>query len=103
MGRLMTIKQQDQEFINEMVEVLDESIRRLTAQEQYLLTRIGADRVAELREYWQKQLAATDEEAFRLAMDHDDKKLTWIWLRLKSVHASRAKAGQTLMKNHTLN
>ena len=95
----MSIKQDDQVFIGEVIVVLDETIRRLVTEEEYLTGKLGDERVAELREFWQKELPATDEEAFRLAMDHEDKKLTWVWLRLKRVHASRAKAGQALMKN----
>ncbi len=97
----MSIRQEDQVFIGEMVVVLDETIRRLVAQEEELFNKLGQERVTELREYWQKELLPEDEEAFRLAMDHVDKKLTWIWLRLERIYASRAKAGQTLMKNHT--
>jgi len=97
----MGIKLEDQVFIGEMIKELDETIHRLVAEEQRLSLRLGDERIAELREYWQKELPAGDEEAFRLAMDHDDKKMTWIWLRLKRVHQSRAQAGQALMRNHT--
>lgn len=97
----MGMKQEDQEFIGEMIRELDETIRRLVAEEQRLVGRLGEERVAELREFWQKELPPTEEESFKLAMDHEDKKLTWIWFRLERVHHSRAKAGQALMKNHT--
>lgn len=86
----------------EMIRTLDESIQKLVAQEQRLSAHLGDERVAELRDYWLKNLPAGEEESFRLAMDHDDKKLTWIWLRLKRIHHSRARAGQTLMKNQIL-
>jgi len=97
----MRITQEDHIFIDEMAKELDESIRRLVAEEQKLSAKLGDNRVSELREYWQKELPASEEEAFKLAMDHDDKKLTWIWLRLKRVHQTRAKAGRALMQNHT--
>ena len=97
----MGMKPEDQEFIGEMIRELDETIRRLVAEEQRLVTRLGDERVAELREYWHKELPPAEEESFKLAMDHEDKKLTWIWFRLQRVHHSRAKAGQTLMKNQT--
>ncbi|MDD4913952.1 MAG: hypothetical protein PHW13_02785 [Methylococcales bacterium] len=97
----MAITQDDQDFISEMIRELDESIRRLVAEEQRLSARLGAERVSELWEFWQKELPSADEERFKLAMDHEDKKLTWIWLRLKRIHQSRAKAGQALMKNNT--
>lgn len=95
----MRLNQDDQVFISEMVKQLDESIRRLQAEEKRLLSKIGKERTDELREYWQKELPATDEEAFRLAMDHEDKKLTWIWLRLKSIQTKRIQAGHALMKS----
>jgi hypothetical protein len=97
----MGMKPEDQEFIGEMIRELDETIRRLVAEEQRLATKLGEERVAELREYWQKELPPAEEETFKLSMDHEDKKLTWIWFRLKRVHYSRSKAGQALMKNHT--
>jgi hypothetical protein len=97
----MAIKLEDQLFIAEMVKQLDESIQRLSAEEMRLSAKLGEERVMELREYWQKELPAAEDEAFKLAMDHEDKKLTWIWLRLQRIHESRAKAGQALMKNQT--
>lgn len=95
------MKEEDQAFINEMVKELDASIRALMAEEQRLMERLGEERVAELLEYWQKQLPVDEEEAFKLALDHNDKKLIWIWLRLKRARISRASAGQALMKNRT--
>jgi hypothetical protein len=95
------MKTEDQEFITEMVRELDDSIRSLAAEEKRLMNRLGDERVAELKEYWQKKMPAEDEEAFRLALDHNDKKLTWIWFRLQRARQSRAKAGQALMKNNT--
>lgn len=95
------MKTEDQEFITEMIRELDDSIRSLAAEEKRLMNKLGDERVAELKEYWQKQMPAEDEESFRLALDHNDKKLTWVWFRLKRAHQSRAKAGQALMKNST--
>lgn len=95
------MKQDDQIFINEMVRELDASIRALIAEEQRLMAKLGEERVAELQEYWQKQLPAEEEEAFKLSLDHSDKKLTWIWLRLKRARQSRTMAGQALMKDRT--
>jgi hypothetical protein len=97
----MALTQDDQDFISQMVRELDESIRRLVAEEQRLTSKLGSERVSELWEYWRSELPSADEEQFKLAMDHEDKKLTWIWLRLKRIHQSRAKAGQALMKNNT--
>lgn len=95
------MKAEDQAFINEMVMELNDSIRGLAAEEQRLIAKLGEDRVAELLEYWQKRMPAEEEEAFKLALDHGDKKLTWIWLRLKRARESRARAGQALMKDKT--
>ncbi len=95
------MKSEDQAFINEMVKELDESIRRLAAEEKRLAQKLGEERVLELREYWLKQMPGEEEEAFKLALDHNDKKLTWIWFRLKRAHQARARAGQALMKNQT--
>lgn len=95
------MKSEDQAFINEMVMELEDSIRALTAEEGRLVAKLGDERVAELLEYWERRMPSEDEEAFRLALDHNDKKLTWVWLRLKRARLSRARAGQALMKNRT--
>jgi len=68
----------------------DDSILRLLAAEQRLSAKIGEKRVAELWRFWQKKLPANDELTFKQAMDHDDKKLTWLWFRLKRAYHSRA-------------
>ena len=93
------MKKEDQVFINEMVKELEESIRNLIEEEQKLIGKLGDERVAELREYWLKQLPTEEEEAFKMALDHNDKKLTWIWFRLKRAQQARVNAGQALMKN----
>jgi hypothetical protein len=93
------MKQEDLEFIYQMVKELDASIRALVVEEQRLKITIGDDRVAELLEYWRKELPKDEEELFKLTMDHNDKKLTWIWFRLKRAHQARANAGQALMKD----
>lgn len=95
------MKSEDQAFINEMVMELEDSIRALAAEEVRLVAKLGDERVAELLEYWERRMPPEDEEAFRLALDHNDKKLTWVWLRLKRARLSRARAGQALMKNRT--
>lgn len=95
------MKKDDQAFINEMVKGLDESIRDLAELERGLVDRLGDERVAELREYWLKQMQPEDEEAFKLSLDHNDKMLIWYWSRLKRAHQSRAQAGKALMKDDT--
>lgn len=95
------MRSEDQDFIIQMVKELEQSIRHLVAEERRLTDKLGHERVAELLEFWQKRMPAEEEEAFKLALDHNDKKLTWIWLRLKRARQSRAKAGQALMKDRT--
>ncbi|AEG00074.1 hypothetical protein [Methylomonas methanica] len=96
------MKADDQEFIENMVIELDESIRRLVEEERRLKLKLGEDRVAELREFWHKQMPESEEESFKRSMDHADRKLTWIWLRLSRLHQSRAKAGRELMKRNSI-
>ncbi|WP_150047556.1 hypothetical protein [Methylomonas rhizoryzae] len=95
------MKREDRAFINQMVRELEQSIRNLAAEEQRLVAKLGEARVAELLGYWQKRLPADEEEAFKLTLDHDDKKLTWIWFRLRRARQSRAQAGQALMRGGT--
>lgn len=92
----------DQEFIENMVIELDESIRRLVDEERRLKLKLGEERVAELCEFWHKQMPASEEESFKRSMDHADRKLTWIWLRLKRLHQTRANAGRELMKHNSI-
>ncbi len=96
------MKAEDQEFVENMILELDESIRRLVEEERRLKLKLGDDRVAELSEYWHKQMPESEEEAFKRAMDHADRKLTWIWLRLNRLHQSRANAGRVLMKYNSI-
>ncbi len=83
----------------EMASELDASIAKLIVEQNRLQDKLGDLRVDELREYWLKLLPSEEEEAFRLGMDHDDKKLVWVWLRLKVLFSSRAKAGHALMRD----
>jgi hypothetical protein len=95
------MKSEDQAFIREMARELDDSLRSLVDEERRLAAKLGDTRVTELQEYWQKQMPAEEEETFKLLLDHNDKKLIWVWLRLGRVRQSRAKAGQALMKDRT--
>lgn len=98
----MFMKAEDQEFVESMVIQLDESIRRLVDEERRLKLKLGEDRVAELSEYWHKQMPESEEESFKRSMDHADRKLTWIWLRLGRLHQTRANAGHVLMKQKSI-
>lgn len=88
----------DQHFYAEMIRKLDQSERRLTAEEHRLARHLGDLRVGALLRYWLKELPETEAEAFKQSLSHDDKKLTWIWFRLKRIYLSRAKATRELMK-----
>ncbi len=85
-----------------MVKQLDESIERLTQEEKSIRGYIAAERIEELQEYWLQEI---DEEAaaeLKLTFDHWDKMLIFNWARMQRAHDTRAKAGQTLMKQHDL-
>lgn len=92
------MKAEDQEFLQGMVTQLDESIRKLVDEERQVADKIGAARVDELREFWKQELAAEDEQFFKLTLDYWDKVLIRIWARSKRLHHTRAEVGQTFMK-----
>ncbi|MCX7093084.1 MAG: hypothetical protein NTY50_06510 [Methylobacter sp.] len=92
------MNQQDQEFLHEMVVQLNATIRQVAAEERALVYRIGAERVAELAEFWKKELSVEEELRLKNSFDHWDKQLIRIWARLKRAHHTRAEVGQTLMK-----
>lgn len=94
------MNQQDQEFLHEMVIQLDDTIRQVTAEEKALVYRIGNDRVAELAEFWKKELSVEEELLLKASFDHWDKQLIRTWARLKRAHHTRAEVGQTLMKTN---
>lgn len=88
----------DQAFLQDMATCLDETIKNLVLEERELSAKIGATRVAELREFWQQQLSADEETEFRRSLDYWDKILIYLWARSKRAHHSRAQVGQTFMK-----
>jgi len=92
------MRAEDQEFLRGMVTQLDESIRKLVDEERQVANKIGAARVDELREFWKQELAAEDEQFFKLTLDYWDKVLIRIWARSKRLHHTRAEVGQTFMK-----
>jgi hypothetical protein len=61
------------------------SLLKLLNAEKRLIAKIGERRVDQLRMFSQKGLTSAEEERFKKGLDHDDKKLTWIWLRLKRI------------------
>lgn len=90
-----------QEFLHDMVIQLDDTIRKLVAEEIALTKKIGADRATELKEFWKQDLSTEEELEFRRTLDHWDKELLRIWARSKRAHHTRAQVGQTLMKLNT--
>jgi len=50
-----------------------------------------------LRMYWNKEFDPAEMEEVRRFIDHDDRKLIWIWSRLEQSHNKRALVGQSYM------
>lgn len=96
------MKQADLDFVHEMVIRLDESIRKLTLDEERISQKIGAERIVELREYWLQEMGVEEAQEFKATFDYWDQMLIVNWARMQRVHDTRAKAGQTLMKQHDL-
>jgi len=92
------MKDQDQEFLHNMVLQLDETIRKLVIEEQELCHKLGDSRVRELKEFWNQELTLEEETDFKRTLDYWDKILIHTWANSKRSHLSRAQAGQTLMK-----
>ena len=92
----------DIEFVYGMVEQLDETIHKLTLDEQEISTKLGEQRAEELREYWQQELEEEDAQELKTTFDYWDKMLIFTWAHRQRAHTTRAKVGQTLMKesNH---
>ncbi len=87
-----------QEFLHGMVTQLDDTILKLVAEERALASKVGDDRVEELREFWKQELSAEEEQEFKRTLDYWDKALIRTWARSKRAHHTRAQVGHTLMK-----
>ena len=96
------MKQADLDFVHEMVVQLDASIRELMQDEMRMSKKLGAERIVELREYWLQEMSVEEAEEFKATLDYWDKMLIFNWARMQRAHDTRAKAGQTLMKQHEL-
>jgi hypothetical protein len=57
----------DIEFVYGMVDQLDQTIRKLTLDEQEISTKVGEQRTEELREYWQQELDEEDAQELKCA------------------------------------
>ncbi|MDF1581855.1 MAG: hypothetical protein RQ733_00670 [Methyloprofundus sp.] len=88
----------DIEFVYDMVEQLDQSIRKLTLDEQEISAKLGQQRTEELREYWQQELNEEDAQELKTTFDYWDKMLIVTWAHRQRAHTTRATVGQTLMK-----
>lgn len=98
----MAIETEAVEFLQQMVSQLDETIRDLAKREQSLSVVLGAERVEELQELWNQTLDREDELALHSTLDWRDKELLWVWSRQRRAHATRANAGQTMMRKVSL-
>ncbi|WP_446809443.1 hypothetical protein ACH50O_19645 [Methylomonas sp. 2BW1-5-20] len=92
------MKADDVEFLADMAIQLDETIRKLTLEEQQIQEKLGQARVLELREFWNQKFTAEEETDFKRSMDYWDKVLIRTWANAKRAHQTRAQVGQTLMK-----
>lgn len=92
------MKIEDIEFLEGMVEQLDETIRKLVTEEHTLNHKLGSVRVQELTEFWNQELTSEEEADFRRTLDYWDKILIQTWAHLRRAHQSRAEVGQTFMK-----
>lgn len=92
------MKAEDEEFLYDMVTQLEETIRTLVTEEKVLISKIGVDRVEELREFWKQELPEEEEHFFKMTMDYWDKILIRVWARSKRLHHTRAEVGHTFMK-----
>lgn len=92
------MKPDDVEFLADMANQLDETIRKLMLEEQQILEKLGQARVQELREFWNQEFSTEEENHFKHSMDYWDKILIRTWANAKRAHQTRAQVGQTLMK-----
>jgi len=94
----MALTNEDTQFLEQMVRQLESTISELSAREAHLAAGLGEDRVAELRELWDKQLSREDELELRRTLDWTDRELIWMWARLQRARSARAEAGKVIMR-----
>jgi hypothetical protein len=88
----------DEQFLYGMVTQLDATIKQLVLEEKAAAEKLGAERVAELKEFWQNELSENEEISFKATLDYWDKILLRVWARTQRAHHARAEVGRTLMK-----
>jgi len=98
----MKMNKADLDFVHEMVVQLDQSIASLTEEEERIKKKISDDRLEELTEYWLMEMSEEESEELKTTFDYWDKVLVRTWAHLQRAHDVRVKAGQTLMRNKTI-
>ncbi|MEQ1636666.1 MAG: hypothetical protein ABL903_08230 [Methylococcales bacterium] len=93
----MSLKADDEEFLQGMADQLDETIRRLVLEEHALCHKIGEERVEELKEFWNQELPFEEEVEFKRTLDYWEKVLIQTWAYAKRAHLSRADVGKAFM------
>lgn len=86
------------EFIEEMVEQLEETIKNLNLEEARIMSKLNAVRISELKAFWLQEMEEDDAFEFKSTFDYWDKMMIFIWSRLRRAHSTRALAGQAIMK-----
>lgn len=86
------------EFIEEMVEQLEETIKKLNQEEARIMSKLDAVRIRELKAFWLQEMEEDDALEFKSTFDYWDKMMIFIWSRLRRAHSTRALAGQAIMK-----
>jgi len=96
------MKKADLDFVHEMVVQLDLSIASLTEEEKRIKEKISEDRIEELKEYWMMEITEEESQELKTTFDYWDKILIRTWAHLRRAHETRKKAGQTVMRNKTI-
>ncbi len=94
----MSLKAEDEEFLQGMVQQLDETIRKLVLEEEALCYKLGDERVQELLEFWQQKLSFEEEIEFKRTLDYWEKILIRNWAHTKRAHMARSDVGKAFMK-----
>lgn len=93
----MALSLEDAQFLEQMVQQLEQTIAELAARETQLSGSLGDGRVGELADLWHKRLDRDEELELRRTMDWTDRELIWIWARLQRARSARAEAGKAIM------
>lgn len=94
--------EKDFEFIGEMIEQLDETIRNLVLDEKEIMARLDQARIDDLRAYWARELDDEESTDLTATFDHWDKMLLFTWNRMQRAHQTRATAGKVMMKHRRI-